>query len=181
MPCFQCGKQFTVLSRERSCDECKRLFCSRCLRYKHKVSTPTAHTMKLCYACYERINNPNQQRHTGDLDPPKILLDRMMRLEINRTPPHVKPINTANRVTSNSNTSQDDLETRTKNLLYDVPSGSIPSIEELESRLHNLMDVKASEIGSSKVFPELSDEEKVSRIISQVLPIPKRHLFQFLE
>ncbi|KAA0194335.1 hypothetical protein FBUS_04994 [Fasciolopsis buskii] len=139
MPCFQCGKQFTVLSREPQ---------STATQYS-LGSAKNLSRVKIEFLIFS-------------------ILSRMMRLGIHQGQANAKPVASVNDANSIPGALPDELEIRAKNLLHDVPSGNIPSFEELESRLRNLIDEKPSKSGSHPVFQELSDEEKVSQIINKV-------------
>ncbi|KAA3675884.1 uncharacterized protein DEA37_0009375 [Paragonimus westermani] len=140
MPCFQCGRDFTLLHREAVCKGCNKIFCSKCLKYKTTSQKFNNKVVMVCFKCYDSAMNlfdslfPTLDQSVDSLT---YRLDKL------------KDVPSPGKVSSSLNLSVVD---------------EVPSQEELEERLRKL---KEKDVSDSPV-EKLPDSGKVRNLIEQL-------------
>ncbi|KAF5399912.1 hypothetical protein PHET_06809 [Paragonimus heterotremus] len=165
MPCFQCGRDFTLLNREAACKGCNKIFCSKCLKYKTSLPKFNNKVYTVCFKCYDSVMNPIQP-DLPKLAAPKILMDRLAAAEVQipacfpvgsagtvrlpSVPPDVVGVPNPGKVSSSANLFRLD---------------EVPSQEELEERLRKLKERDVSDLS----VEQLPDSDKVENLVQQLI------------
>ncbi|KAF7257158.1 hypothetical protein EG68_05673 [Paragonimus skrjabini miyazakii] len=179
MPCFQCGRDFTLLNREAACKGCNKIFCSKCLKYKTSLPKFNNKVFTVCFKCYDSVMNPVEP-DLPKLAAPKILMDRLAAAEMQI--PACFPVGSAGAVQLPS-VPPDVLDQSVDNLTYrldklkGVPNpgkvsssvnlfglDEVPSQEELEERLRKLKERDVSNLP----VKQLPDSDKVEKLVEQL-------------
>ena len=91
MSCYSCMKEFKRFNKPHTCPQCRRAFCSNCLKY----DDPTSGSQKVCLACHRRSERSRLEQDNEVL---KNFKDRYYRpIHQAKNVPHYKP-----KVTSSS-------------------------------------------------------------------------------
>lgn len=85
MSCYSCMKEFKRFNKPHTCPQCRRAFCSNCLKYED----PTVGNQKVCLACHRHSERRTQEQ---DKEVLKNFKDRYYRpIQDAQTVPYYRP------------------------------------------------------------------------------------------
>ena len=123
MSCYSCMKEFKRFNKPHTCPQCRRAFCSSCLKYEH----PTTGNQKVCLACHRHSERQTQEQ---DKEVLKNFKDRYYRpIQEAQTVPYYRP------KLATSSDSADGSQASSHSSRYGFTD---PQDLELESRLRDL-------------------------------------------
>ncbi|KAF6778846.1 hypothetical protein AHF37_01770 [Paragonimus kellicotti] len=167
MPCFQCGRDFTLLNRETACKGCNKIFCSKCLKYKTSLLKFNNKVFTVCFKCYDGVMNPIQP-DLPKLAAPKILMDRLAaaKVQIPTCFPdgNIGVVQLPSVPPDVADQSVDNLTYRLDKLKSVPNRDEVPSQAELEERLRKLKERDVSDLP----VRQLPDSDEVEDLIEQL-------------